>query len=98
MRVRVLRGLNASGQRDVVYSGIGEPVENYGVGNPLAFSSELTKQAASVATRLTKFPNEVQDLVMKAGYAQADAALRASKVERLLDCPPDFSRLPLHGD
>ncbi|MCW2276538.1 NTE family protein [Rhodoblastus acidophilus] len=97
MRVRVLRGLHASGEREVVYWGVGEPVENYGVGNPLEFSSDSTKQAASVATRLTRFPNEVQDLMMKAGYAQADAALRASKVGRLNDCQPDFSRLPLHG-
>jgi NTE family protein len=95
MRVRVLRGLHASAERNVVYWGVGEPVESYKVGNPLEFPSEATQQAASVATRLTKFPNDVQNLLMKAGYAQADAALRASSIGHLIDCPPNFAGLPL---
>ena len=96
MRVRVLRGLHNSGQRNVVYWGVAEPVDNYQVGNPLQFTSESTKSAASVATRLKRFPNEVQNLLMQAGYAQADAALRASNIGQMIARPPDFSRLPLH--
>ncbi len=95
MRVRVLRGLNSTGKRSIVYWGIGEPVDAYAVGNPLGFSSEATASAAKVATRLTRFSRDVQNLVMKAGYAHADAAVRASALSGLPDRAPDFASLPL---
>jgi len=97
MRVRVLRGLKANGQRRVSYWGIGEPVDNYGAGNPPGFSAEATKQAAVVPTRLTRFSDGVQNLVMKAGYAHADAALRTSGLPDLIDSKPNFGSLPLLG-
>ena len=97
MRVRVLRGLNGNGQRKVVYWGVGAPVDSYGAGNPLGFDADATSKAAQVKTRLTRFAARVQNLVMMAGYAQADAALRSSKLPGLLDCAPSFASLPLLG-
>jgi NTE family protein len=97
MRIRVLRGLDGNGQRKVVYWGIGAAVDSYGIGNPLAFDAEATSKAAQVKTRLTRYPSQVQNLVMMAGYAQADAALRASGLPGLLDCAPSFAALPLLG-
>lgn len=67
------------------------------VGNPLAFGGDATSKAAQVATRLTRFPAQVQNLVMKAGYAQADAALRSSGLPGLPDSAPSFASLPLLG-
>ena len=94
-RIRVLRGLDAAGERKVVYWGIGAPVESYKVGNPLAFDAVDTNKAAQVKTRLTRYPEEVQNLVMKAGYAQADAALRASNLILPASGAPSFAALPL---
>jgi NTE family protein len=58
MRIRVLRGLDRSGQRSVAYWGIGEAVETYNVENPLRFEAEETKRAANVPTRLTRSPRK----------------------------------------
>jgi NTE family protein len=93
-RVRILRGLDATGQRKVVHWGIGIPVAYYGVGNPLSFESQSTQHAAHVATRLTRFPAGVQNLVIKADYAHTDAALRASGLPTLVASTADFAVLP----
>jgi NTE family protein len=96
-RVRILRGLHATGQRNVVHWGIGLPVTSYGVENLLGFDSQSTHQAASVATRLTRFPAGVQDLVIRAGYAHTDAALRAAILAGLVTSTPTFAVLPSAG-
>lgn len=93
-RVRVLRGLDGIGERKVVYWGIGASVDFYKVGNPLAFDADSTAKAALVKTRLTRFPAEVQNLVMMAGYAQADAALSASDLALPVQSDPSFASLP----
>lgn len=94
MRRRVLLGLERKDERKVAYWGIAEPVASYGVGNRLEYSSEQTRQAAEVATRLTKYPLDTRINIVRAGYAHADAALQASRIVLPHFCEPNFSRLP----
>jgi NTE family protein len=94
MRRRVLFGLERTGERKTVYWGISEPVETYQVGNPLGFSSSQTRQAAAVATRLTRYPIETRVGILRAGYAHADAALRASQLELPVQSLASFEQLP----
>jgi NTE family protein len=94
MRRRTLRGLHASGTRNVIYWGINDAVGTYGRGNPLRFSNESTKSAAAVPTRLTRYPSDIQNLILQAGYAHADGAIRASNVGALLARPPTFENIP----
>lgn len=95
MRRRVLFGLERTGERRVAYWGIGEPIASYGIGNELGFTAEQSKQAADVATRLTRYPRETRMNIIRAGYAHADAALRASRVPLPNSTKPDFSSLPV---
>ena len=93
LRQRVLRGLDRDGSRKVVSWGIGEGVAVHGPDNPLGFTEAETKLAASVKTRLKRFPGPVQRTVMRAGYAHADAALRqGGMVPAGLE--PSFDGLP----
>ncbi|MBR0716425.1 patatin-like phospholipase family protein [Bradyrhizobium liaoningense] len=94
MRRRVLFGLERTGERRIAYWGIGEPVASYGVGDELRFTAEQTRQAAEVPTRLTKYPLNARVNIVRAGYAHADAALRASRIPLPVASKPDFSRLP----
>jgi NTE family protein len=95
MRRRVLLGLDRTGARRVAYWGIGEPVASYGIANDLGFTTEQTRQAAEVETRLTRYPLATRVNIIHAGYAHADAALRASKIPLPNSSKPDFSRLPV---
>jgi NTE family protein len=94
MRRRVLLGLQVTGERDVAYWGIAEPVESYGRENPLGFSRMDTQRSAAVFTRLTKYPAEIRELILRAGYAHCDAALRAGKIPLPVACQPSFTNLP----
>jgi NTE family protein len=94
MRRRALFGLERTGERQTVYWGVGEPVDAYHVGNPLNFTSAETRQAAQVPTRLTRYPAPVRTCVLRAGYAHADAALRAAKIVIPINTAPSFDRLP----
>jgi len=94
MRRRVLFGLERSEERHTAYWGIGEPVATYNIGNPLGFTSAETRQAAEVPTRLSRYPVETRALIVRAGYAHVDAALRASKVPLPNACAPSFEGLP----
>lgn len=94
MRRRVLLGLERTGERCTAYWGIGDPVDSYGIGNDLGFSSEQTMQAAAVKTRLTRYPQTTRMNIVRAGYAHADVALRSSKVPLLNFIPPSFRALP----
>ncbi|MDR7038803.1 NTE family protein [Methylobacterium sp. BE186] len=93
LRQRVLRGLDRMGERKLVSWGIGEGVEAHGPDNPLGFSEADTKRAAAVKTRLKRFPDEIQEVVMRAGYAHADAALRKSGLA-IVPSTPSFDGLP----
>jgi NTE family protein len=94
MRRRVLFGLERTGERHTVYWGIGEPVASYQIGNPLGFDADETRQAAEVPTRLTRYRPVTRLQIIRAGYAQADAALRASKVQIPLEAEVSFKNLP----
>jgi NTE family protein len=90
MRRRVLLGLQLTGEREVAYWGIAEPVESYGRTNRLRFSAADTRRAATVPTRLTKYPAEIRGLILRAGYAHADASLQASKISLSVIREPSF--------
>ena len=98
LRQRVLRGLDQMGDRKLVSWSIGEGVGAHGAGDPLGFSAEDTRRAAAVPTRLKRFPGQVQALVMRAGYAHADAALRSSDLGGVVVSPPSFEGLPTIAD
>ena len=95
MRRRLLLGLDRTGGRRVAYWGIAEPIASYGIANDLGFTAEQTRQAAEVETRLTRYPLATRMNIIRAGYAHADAALRASKIPLPNSETPDFSRLPV---
>jgi len=95
MRRRTLRGLHQSGARNVVYWGICEGVDTYKAGNPLEFAKSETDAAAAIPTRLTRYPELTQNRIMRAGYAHADAAFRASTLTGLLNHDADFQALPV---
>lgn len=76
-RQRILFGMANMGQRNVVYWDIGTAPEQYGIRHPLAFSLQEARQAADLRTRLNPFSHIEQELLVRAGYAGADAALKA---------------------
>jgi NTE family protein len=94
MRRRVLFGLERSGERYIVYWGIGEPVDSYGVDNLLNFSSTETNLVAEVPTRLTRYSAEIRTRILRAGYAHADAALRASGIDMPVRSAVSFEHIP----
>lgn len=96
MRRRVLQGLERTGQRRVAYWGIADTVDFYGRQNVLAYPADKSREAAQVPTRLTRYRREIRINVMRAGYAHADAALRASRIP-LPDRAPNFEGLPEIG-
>ena len=93
LRERVLRGLDRDGSRKVVSWSIGKGVDSHETGNPLGFTAADTERAARVKTRLKRFPVEVQRVVMRAGYAHADAALRRAGMVGAAPSP-SFGGLP----
>jgi NTE family protein len=93
-RIRVLRGLNGSNARAVAYWGIGTPVDSYGHGNPLGFTSDMTHEASIVPTRLTKFAKKTRLVIVQAGYAHTDAALSAASIPLPRNQPPSFANIP----
>jgi NTE family protein len=94
MRRRVLLGLDRTGERNVAYWGIGDPVSSYGISNDLGFTTDQSKRAAEVPTRLTRYPLATRVNVVRAGYAHADAALRSSRITLPNACTPTFDALP----
>lgn len=76
-RRRILFGMANLGQRQVAYWTIDAPTDHYAVPDALLLSTVEAKVAASLRTRLNPFSNEEQRLLLKSGYAGADASLRA---------------------
>lgn len=76
-RRRLLFGMANQGQRQVAYWGIDAASSHYGLADALPFSAEEAASASSLRTRLNPFTKAEQDLLLKAGYAGADASLRA---------------------
>ncbi|KQT07199.1 MULTISPECIES: hypothetical protein [unclassified Bradyrhizobium] len=69
--------MNNLGQRKVAYWGIDTPIADYDVSGVPAISTEQTKRAASMRTRLNAFAPEEIDLLLTVGYAGATASLSA---------------------
>jgi NTE family protein len=59
------------------YWGIATKINDYDLETAMASDSELTKNLASVPTRLTSFPIEISGQLVNWGYALTDAAMRA---------------------
>ena len=91
-RQRILFGMANLGQRNVVYWDIGSAPEQYGIEHGTALSREEAREAADLRTRLNPFSSVEQRLLVKAGYAGADAALKARGF--IPDIPANFPVLP----
>lgn len=76
-RRRILFGMANAGQRQVAYWSIDAPTALYGLSDALPLSADDAAIAAAMRTRLNPFSTEEQHLLLRAGYAGADASLRA---------------------
>ena len=92
-RKRILFGMNNLGQRKVAFWSIDTPIASFGLADALALPSEVTMTAANMRTRLNPFSAPEISLLLKAGYAGADASLRTRKLAGNRP-PADFGRLP----
>lgn len=75
-RKRILFGINNLGQRSVAFWSIDTPSAAYDLPDPLPLSSEEAAKAANLRTRLNPFTSDEIALLLKAGYAGADASIR----------------------
>lgn len=75
-RRRLLFGVANLGQRRVAYWDILTAPSQYGIEHPLHLTKEEAVAAASMRTRLNHFSSEECRLLLRAGYAGADAAMR----------------------
>jgi NTE family protein len=90
-RKRLLFGMANQGHRAVAYWEIDAPISSYGVSDALKMSDEACRAAAATRTRLNPFSVDEQRLLMQAGYAGADASLRARGLAE------NFPRASLEG-
>jgi NTE family protein len=93
-RKRILFGMNNLGQRKVAYWGIDTPVSAYQLPDALPLADESAIAAATMRTRLNRFAPAEINLLLKAGYAGADASIRARGLADNLPVA-DLDRLPL---
>jgi len=95
-RKRILFGMSNAGQRQVALWSIDTPMAAYPLQDALPFEAEETTEAACMRTRLNPFSAWESDLLLRAGYAGADAAMRT---QRLAGNRPvaDFRGLPVAG-
>jgi NTE family protein len=95
-RRRLLFGMANQGQRQVAYGSIDPASSHYPLPDALPFSVDKAACAASLRTRLSPFTKGEQSLLLRAGYAGADASLRARGLAPneppahfdFLSCPP----------
>jgi NTE family protein len=92
-RKRILFGMNNLGQRKVAFWSIDTPISSFGVADALSLSPEATAAAANMRTRLNPFSGLEIALLLKAGYAGADASLRARGLAKNSPAA-DFGWLP----
>lgn len=95
-RKRILFGINNLGQRKVAYWSIDTPIAAYALPDALPLSEGDTHTAATMRTRLNAFSPAEIDLLLKAGYAGADASLRARGLSPNMPVA-QFRNLPLVG-
>lgn len=91
-RRRLLFGAANLGHRRVAYWDILTAPSQYGIEHPLHLTKEEAVAAASMRTRLNHFSPEECRLLLRAGYAGADAAMRA---RGLITSLGTFNDLPL---
>ena len=77
IRERVLIDLFKNKHRSGAYWSIDTPMSSYPVDNVVPISGEEVRRSAGTRTRLNRFTKEEQQLLVKHGYALADAAIRA---------------------
>ena len=92
-RKRILFGMNNLGQRKVAFWSIDTPIAAYSVADAPPMTANSAAQAANLRTRLNPFTPAEIELLLQAGYAGADASLRA---QGLAGNSPaaDFEKLP----
>jgi NTE family protein len=89
-----LFGMNNLGQRKVAFWSIDTAIAAYGLADALPLPPQSAVIAASIRTRLNRFePHEI-DLLLRCGYAGADASIRAQKLAQNMPSA-DFQRLPV---
>jgi NTE family protein len=95
-RKRILFGMSNAGQRRIALWSIDTPIAAYRLGDALPVTAEEATEAACMRTRLNPFSASERELLLRAGYAGADAAIRT---QRLAENTPaaDFAGLPLSG-
>lgn len=76
-RLRLLFGMSNQGQRNVAYWSIDTALSQYGLLDALPLSSSDMEAVARLRTRLNHFSVAERQLLLRAGYAGADASLRA---------------------
>lgn len=76
-RKRILFGIHNLEQRNVAFWSIATPIDAYGVSDPVFLLPEVTLEAARIRTRLNHFTRSEIMLLLRAGYAGADASLRS---------------------
>lgn len=76
-RRRILFGMANAGQRKVAYWSIDAATALYALPDSLPFSTHEAAVAAGLRTRLNPFSINEQRLLLRAGYAGADASMRA---------------------
>lgn len=76
-RRRLLFSMANTGQRRVVYWSVDTPITAYGLADPPPVPDVDCARAAVIRTRLNPFSPDEIDLLLRVGYAGADAALRA---------------------
>lgn len=105
-RKRILFGVHNLGQRKVAFWSIDTPIAAYGVPDAPGMTPEEARAAANMRTRLNPFTPAEIELLLRAGYAGADASLRArglavndpvASFESLLNAEPPLL-LPPDGD
>lgn len=95
-RKRILFGVSNMGQRKVAFWSIDAPTPAYGLADALPFAPEEAARAANLRTRLNPFSSDEIALLLRAGYAGADASLRKRGIARN-DPPASFAGVVGHS-
>jgi NTE family protein len=88
--------MNNLQQRNVAFWSIDTPIAAYGVADALPMTADSAAMAANLRTRLNRFTPAEIDLLLRTGYAGADASLRSRNLADNSNVA-DFQRLPVSG-
>jgi NTE family protein len=79
-RKRLLFGAHNHKQRKVAFWSIETPISAFGLSEPCVLGDGVEKRAARVPTRLSALSPSLIELLLRVGYAGADASLRANGI------------------